>query len=104
MDHYIIEDTPIELPCVLRSGVLVHSRDFVTEFSLFFSMLRGCLVLLIFVCACSAFTSLNHYVNYNDDVFKWNVSTPVIEKANYQVHNLYLTSQVGFIFKSYLIT
>jgi len=48
---------------------------------------------LIFVCACSAFTSLNHYVNYNDDVFKWNVSTPVIEKANYQVHNLYLTSQ-----------
>jgi len=45
------------------------------------------------VCSCAAFTELNHYVAYNDNVYHWNVSETVITKPTYTVYNIYLTSQ-----------
>ena len=51
----------------------------------------------MFVCSCAAFTELNHYVAYNDNVYHWNVSETVITKPTYTVYNIYLTSQVCFL-------
>ena len=57
----------------------------------------------MFVCSCAAFTELNHYVAYNDNVYHWNVSETVITKPTYTVYNIYLTSQVCFLkFYNYL--
>jgi len=40
-----------------------------------------------------AFTSLNYYVNTYDEVYSWKLSPQIIEKPDFVVYNLYLTSQ-----------
>jgi len=49
--------------------------------------------LLGLVASCFAYTSLNYYVETYDEVYKWELSPQLIQKDDYTVYNLFLTSQ-----------